>query len=71
MRNNARRWRTILLAVPAAAALGFGGSQALAAPSAAPRSESRVCMPERDCWTTCPVAGGVKEWTGLCWCCEY
>ena len=71
MRNNARRWPTVLLAVPVAAALCFGGGQALAAPSTAPAAQARACMPEKGCWEQCPVAGGVKEFTGWCWCCEY
>lgn len=69
MRNAARRYRALLLAIPVAAALSFGAGQALASPAAEPRGAEGSCL-ERACWTACPIAGGVMTHTG-CMCCEY
>jgi hypothetical protein len=69
MRNVARRWRTVLLALPVVGALGFGATQALASPAAA-RGGARECLPEKPCWADCPYAGGRVVYLG-CMCCEY
>lgn len=71
MTSMARRWRTVLLAVPVAGALAFGGTQALAAPAAAAPAGNR-CLPDRRCDAACPVAGGFPvSSTGVCRCCPY
>jgi hypothetical protein len=69
MKNIARRWRTLLLAVPVMGALGFGATQALASPGAA--RQGRECLPDKYCWAACPYAGGNLTWRGDCMCCEY
>lgn len=70
MTKIARRWRTVLLGVPVAAALSFGGAQAFAAPgSAAPGNR---CLPDVRCDAACPVAGGFPvSSTGVCRCCPF
>lgn len=70
MRKIARRWRTVLLALPVMGALGFGAAQALAAPDAA-SARGRECVPDKLCWQACPYAGGNVTWRGDCLCCEY
>lgn len=70
MRSIARRWRAVVLALPVAAALGFGARQAVAAPSEA-LARGRECVPEFACWKACPYAGGIVTWRGDCMCCEY
>ena len=71
MRRIAQRWRTLLLALPIAGALGFGATQALALPAADSRSAARECFPDKYCWGACPYAGGNLTWRGDCLCCEY
>jgi hypothetical protein len=66
-----RRWRTVLLAVPVAGALAFGGTQALASPAAAAPTGNR-CLPDVRCDSVCPVAGGFPiSSTGVCRCCPF
>jgi hypothetical protein len=70
MTSMARRWRTVLLAVPVAGALAFGGAQAFAAPVAAAPGDR--CLPDVRCDAKCPVAGGFPvSSTGVCRCCPY
>jgi hypothetical protein len=64
----ARRWRTVLLAVPVIGALGFGGTQALASPTAAVDGAGR-CAPMAACDYKCPTGGFIVSSTGLCRCC--
>lgn len=72
MKRIARRWRTVLLAVPVVGALGFGATQALASPSAHAQRTARECFPEGECWDDCPEAGGYVVVVGLpCACCPY
>lgn len=72
MRSIARRWRTVLLALPVLGALGFGASQALAAPAASSPRLSKECPTEWRCWDDCPYAGGYEVVAGLpCACCPY
>jgi hypothetical protein len=70
MRTITRRWRTVLLALPITAALGFGGRQALASP-AAPTGSGAECLPNRVCWAACPEAGGELVYPNDCRCCPY
>jgi hypothetical protein len=71
MKKVARRWRTVLLAVPVVASLAFGGTQALASPAAAAPGGDR-CLPDSRCDDKCPVAGGFPvSSTGVCRCCPY
>ncbi|HEX6911417.1 MAG TPA: hypothetical protein VF142_13515 [Longimicrobium sp.] len=71
MRDIARRWRTVLLALPLAGALGFGATQALASPAAGARTAARECVADWECWKACPYAGGTVTWRGDCLCCPY
>lgn len=64
----ARRWRTVLLAAPVIGALGFGGTQALASPTAAVSQAGR-CAPDPRCDSLCPGGGFIVSSTGACRCC--
>ncbi len=68
MTNVARRWRTVLLAAPVIGALGFGGTQALASPTAAVAEAGR-CAPNAACYSVCPNGGFIVSTTGACRCC--
>ena len=72
MKRIARRWRTVLLAAPVAAALGFGASQAFAAPGAAADGRNS-CPTQPQCNTECPNAGGYLPEPGslFCACCPW
>jgi hypothetical protein len=62
-----RRWA---FGAGMAAALGFGGAQALAAPADAARDEARACNPT-GCNRSCQAQGGISGRctdAGLCAC---
>jgi hypothetical protein len=63
----ARRW---VFGAGMAAALGFGGAQAMAAPADAARDEARACNPT-GCNQSCRAQGGISGRctdAGLCAC---
>lgn len=63
MRKIARRWRTVLLALPVIGALGFGAGQALAAPDAAP-ARGRGVHPGQVLLAGVPVRGRQRHLAG-------
>jgi hypothetical protein len=65
--RTARRW---VFGAGMAAALGFGGAQAMAAPTDAARDEARACNPT-GCDRSCRAQGGISGRctdAGLCAC---
>ena len=70
MRTTTRAVRRWVFGAGMAAALGFGGAQAMAAPADTARGEARACNPT-GCNQSCRAQGGISGRctdAGLCAC---
>ena len=68
MKRMRSRLQTSAFALALAASLGFGATQALAAPGG-DRGTARACDQDRICTFQCGAAGGREIYRGICICC--